>query len=135
MNTQRHDTRRRRPKGFTLIELLVVITIIVILGAVVGPKLIGQTERGKEGAVIAQVKSLQTAADSYHLAHGRPISSLQDLVPEFFDEGDLPAADPWGDSYSVEKRGDGTVKISSPNYQRVKEESKNVSKADVTIGG
>lgn len=124
---EKNEKKRKKQAGFTLIELLVVITIIGILGAVVAPRLIGQTEKAKEGAVIAEVKNLQLLADTYHLNKGKPISSLQDLVPEYADE--VPEGDPWGDAYTLTTKGDGSVRISSPGYEKSKEKQKETSTA------
>jgi len=127
--------RNKRNAGFTLIELLVVITIIAILGAVVAPKLFSHSGRAKVSAAKAQMEGLQTAADSYHLTRGKPIGSFQDLVPEFFDAEDLPTTDPWGGSYSIQTRGDGSVKITCANYETEKAKLEGASGSTVTIGG
>jgi len=127
--------RRKRNAGFTLIELLVVITIIAILGAVVAPKLFGNIGRANLSAAKSQMKELDTAATSYHLAHGKPISSLQDLVPEFYDSDELPTADPWGGSYTLETRSDGSVRVASANYNAEKAKLDGNSGSTATIGG
>ena len=132
MTTER-KRRRKRNAGFTLIELLVVITIIAILGAVVAPKLFGNINKANCSAALSQMKELTTAATSYHLGHGKPISSLQDLVPEFYDSDELPTTDPWGGSYTLESRSDGSVKVVSANYAAEKAKLNGGSTA--TIGG
>ncbi len=126
----REEKRRTKPAGFTLIELLVVITIIAILGAVVAPRLMKNPEKARIAAATTQVKSLQLQADSYQLDHGKPISSLQELVSgEYLDE--LPG-DPWGGEYVVESRSDGTVRIRCPNLEQRK--AAGITKVDVDIG-
>jgi len=133
--TNERKKRKKRNAGFTLIELLVVITIIAILGAVVAPKLFGHSARAKVSAAKAQMEGLQTAVDSYHLTRGKPISSFQDLVPEFFDADELPTTDPWGGSYTFETRGDGSVKITCANYEAEKAKLEGSGASTVTIGG
>lgn len=129
------DRNKTAPRGFTLIELLVVITIIGILATFVAPRLIGQTEKANEATVKAQVQSLQTTADAYHLSHGRPISAFSDLVSAgLFDADNVPTTDPWGDPYTIERRADGTVRISSKNFERIMQEQRQAASADVTIG-
>lgn len=103
---------RRRPAGFTLIELLVVIAILGILGSVAVVRLMKNPDKARVAKVIVDVKNLQLQADSFQLDKGRPISSLQELVPDYVEQ--LPK-DPWGGDYAVEQRPDGTVKISCPN--------------------
>jgi general secretion pathway protein G len=122
--------RRRRPAGFTLIELLVVITIIAILGAVVVPRLMQNPEKARKAAALADVRALQLQADSYTLDHGRPPTSLQELVPDYLEE---VKADPWGGEYTLEQRADGTVKIRCVNLEQ--KGGLGVTRTDVEIGG
>jgi hypothetical protein len=58
------------------------------------------------------VKLLQTQADAYQLEKKKPISSLDDLVPEYME---VVPQDPWGDDYVVTIREDGTAQISCSN--------------------
>ena len=51
----------RRESGFTLIELLVVIGIIVALAAITIPLVTSFIDTGKEGALAAETKNIQTA--------------------------------------------------------------------------
>ena len=81
------------------------------------------------------MKELDTAATSYHLGHGKPISSLQDLVPEFYDSDELPTTDPWGGSYTLETRSDGSVRVKSSNYDAEKAKQDGAGGATATIGG
>ena len=55
------DTVLRQEGGFTLIELLVVIGIIVALAAITIPLVTSFTGTGKEGALAAETKNIQTA--------------------------------------------------------------------------
>jgi prepilin-type N-terminal cleavage/methylation domain-containing protein len=52
-------------RGFTLIELLVVIAIIGMLSAIILASLHTATVRGQDAARILDVKSLETALQSY----------------------------------------------------------------------
>ena len=76
------------------------------------------SEKRKKEIAISQTKELDTAATSYHLAHGKPISSLQDLVPEFYESDELPTTDPWGDFYILQKRKDTSIRIISSNLKK-----------------
>ncbi len=62
-----HPLRRRRhgEGGFTLIELLVVIAVLGILAAVVIFNVTGVSNKGNQSACSTDVKSVQTAVDSY----------------------------------------------------------------------
>lgn len=47
--------------GFTLIEIMIVITIIVLLGAIVGVSLFARRDEAKEGIAISQMRNIQEA--------------------------------------------------------------------------
>lgn len=50
-------------KGFTLIELIVVIAILGILAIIAIPRFTGMRADANEGAVIANLRTIQTAAE------------------------------------------------------------------------
>ena len=122
-------TRGARPAGFTLVELLVVIAIIAILGSVVAVKLFKKPEEAKVAAALAQIQNLQLGADNFQISRGRPINSLQELVPEDMDE--IPK-DPWGGDYTVENTSDGRAKVKCANYEAKKSL---LNRTDVSVGG
>ena len=66
-NSKRPGTRT----GFTLIELLVVLTIIALLGAVVGPQVMKHLGSAKVDATRLQIEDLGAALDLYYLDNGR----------------------------------------------------------------
>jgi prepilin-type N-terminal cleavage/methylation domain-containing protein len=57
--------RRRGEEGFTLIELLVVIAVLAVLAFIVIFNVTGVANRGNAAACATDVKSVQTAVDSY----------------------------------------------------------------------
>lgn len=61
----------RGNKGFTLIELLIVIAIIVILAAVLIPNLLGARNRAQITSLIAELRGISTAMETYSLDIGR----------------------------------------------------------------
>lgn len=71
---------RRDDKGFTLIELVIVIVILGILAAVVVFAVSGINDRGQTAACKADVKAIDTAAESYYAQKGAAATSLQDLI-------------------------------------------------------
>lgn len=57
--------RRLVRRGFTLVELLVVIIVLAVLAAIVLPKFINSSKRGKESAMKSDLKLLRNAIASF----------------------------------------------------------------------
>jgi general secretion pathway protein G len=96
-------------RGFTLIELLVVITVIVLLAALVGPRLFPKLGKGKQAAAKAQIELLGQALDQFRIDVGRYPTSQEGLGALTSNPGvgnwdgpylkkSLPV-DPWGRPY------------------------------------
>ena len=110
--------RRTRQAGFTLIEIMVVMVIIGLLMALVGPNLIGRSEKAKTQAAAMQIERLGTVLDTFRLDIGRyPTTQegLQALVqrPSGLERWDGPylnqgvPKDPWDRPYTYRSPGDG----------------------------
>jgi len=61
--------KQHQQKGFTLIELLIVIAIIGILAAIAIPNLLNAVQRGKQKRTMADMRTLATALEAYHVDH------------------------------------------------------------------
>ncbi|MBR1587860.1 MAG: prepilin-type N-terminal cleavage/methylation domain-containing protein [Kiritimatiellae bacterium] len=61
--------RKQMKKGFTLVEIMIVVAIIAILAAVAIPNFIRYRNDSRTAACIANMKQLQTAAESYLTKH------------------------------------------------------------------
>jgi len=105
-------TRRRSGEaGFTLVEILVVITIIGLIMAIVGPRVLNYLGESKVKAARIQIESLGSALDLYYLDMGRYPNSSDGLValvqrPGNAEEwngpylkGGVVPNDPWGHAY------------------------------------
>lgn len=107
--------------GVTILEVLVVLTIIALISAVVGPRLLGYLGRAKSETAQLQVTQLDQAVQLFYIDTGRfPASSegLRALIippagetdwdgPYIRDESAL--LDPWGRDYlyqDTSERGD-----------------------------
>jgi general secretion pathway protein G len=102
---------RRGEAGFTLVEILVVITIIGLIMAIVGPRVLNYLGESKVKAAKIQIESFSSAIDLYYLDMGRyPTSgdglaalverpgNAQEWNGPYLKGGVVPN-DPWGHSY------------------------------------
>ncbi|MGB9620488.1 MAG: prepilin-type N-terminal cleavage/methylation domain-containing protein [Armatimonadota bacterium] len=72
--------RARRRRGFTLVELLVVIVVLAVLAAIVLPKFMNSSRRGKESALRSDLKLLRNAVSLFQADTGAYPKTLADLA-------------------------------------------------------
>ena len=123
MNRHLHRQKRKRIRsggeaGFTLVEILVVITIIGLIMALVGPRVVGYLAESKVKASRIQVESFASALDLFYLDVGRYPSSSEGLAalaqrPGSVEpwngpylRGGLVPSDPWGRPYVYRSPGE-----------------------------
>lgn len=110
-NAPSRSRRRKTEGGYTLVELLVVITIIGLIVALVGPRVLGYLGDSKVKTAKIQIQGFSSALDLFYLDAGRyPSSSegLNALVQRpgnvstwngpYLKGGTVPL-DPWGKAY------------------------------------
>ncbi|HLH87361.1 MAG TPA: type II secretion system major pseudopilin GspG [Xanthobacteraceae bacterium] len=117
-----HDRRRRRARqgeaGFTLVEILVVITIIGLIMALVGPRVLNYLAESKVKAARIQVESFASSLDLFYLDNGRYPTTSEGLVAlaqrpggadswngPYLRSGTVPN-DPWGHPYIYRSPGE-----------------------------
>jgi general secretion pathway protein G len=110
--------RRRGQAGFTLVEILVVITIIGLIMALVGPRVLNYLGESKVKAARIQVESFASSLDLFYLDAGRYPSTSEGLVSlaqrpgavnawngPYLRTGAVPN-DPWGHPYIYRSPGE-----------------------------
>lgn len=114
---RRPRARRRAQRGFTLIEILVVITIIGLIMALVGPRVLNYLSESKTKAAKIQIESFSGALDLYFLDNGRYPTSSEGLNALVHAPGNLATwngpylkgstvpPDPWGHPYVYRSPG------------------------------
>jgi general secretion pathway protein G len=127
--TQRLHRRRRvrsGEAGFTLVEMLVVITIIGLIMALVGPRVLNYLAESKVKAARIQVESFSSSLDLFYLDNGRYPTTSEGLAALAqrpgaaeawngpYVRGGLVPNDPWGHAYIYRSPGEhGTYDIVS----------------------
>ncbi len=105
------DIRWSRKSGVTILEVLVVLSIIALIAAVVGPRLIGYLGRAKTETAALQVDQLRQAVQLFYIDVGRYPSDSEGLsvlvtAPAGeaawsgpYMDTDEAIVDPWGRDY------------------------------------
>jgi len=120
--TGRLHHRRRRVRsgeaGFTLVEMLVVITIIGLIMALVGPRVLNYLAESKVKAARIQVASFSSSLDLFYLDNGRYPTTSEGLAALAqrpgaaeawngpYVRGGLVPNDPWGHAYIYRSPGE-----------------------------
>jgi general secretion pathway protein G len=114
---------RKRPahfaeRGFTLVEMLVVITIIGLIMALVGPRVLNYLSDSRVKTAKIQIQSFASALDLFYLDAGRyptssegldalvrPVAGLGAWNGPYLKGGTVPN-DPWGNRYVYKLPGE-----------------------------
>jgi general secretion pathway protein G len=116
--SRRRRASRHGESGFTLVEILVVITIIGMIMALVGPRVLNYLSESKIKAARIQIESFSSALDLYYLDVGRYPSTSEGLAGlaqqpggvqgwngPYLRSGSVPN-DPWGHAYVYRSPGE-----------------------------
>jgi len=117
-----------KTKGFTLIEMLIVIAVISILIGIALPRFKGMQEEGNIAKAKGELRTLQTAVESYYIHNGSVYpASLVNVTTQRPQIVSSVPNDPFGASnyvystggtnlyviYSVGPAGNGSATIST----------------------
>ena len=69
-----------RKRGFTILELLIVIAVISILVGIALPRFRGMREEGLIAQAKGELRTLQTAVESYYIHNGSYPSTFPDDI-------------------------------------------------------
>ena len=110
--------RRRSERGYTLVEILVVITIIGLIMALVGPRVLNYLTESKVKTARIQIQSFTSALDLFFLDAGRYPTSSEGLAVLVrptagitawngpYLKGGVVPNDPWGKPYVYRSPGE-----------------------------
>ena len=115
---KRFRPRSEGERGFTLVEMLVVITIIGLIMALVGPRVLNYLGESKNKAARIQIESFESSLDLFYLDAGRYPSTTEGLTAlvqrpaglaswsgPYLKTGSVPN-DPWGRPYAYRSPGE-----------------------------
>ena len=110
----------KKRRGFTLIEIMVVVVIIGLLSALVGPRLMGQSDDAKRKTTFTQIAQLEQVLGLFQLDNGFYPTTNQGLEALVKQPTTPPEAlnyksggymkkvpkDPWGNAYIYRNPGE-----------------------------
>lgn len=116
--------KQQRTHGFSLLEVVVAISILVVLGGVLVPQLLGYIQRGRVQSVVEDFKAIETGMTQYFADVGS-YQPLNDIA------GFSTAQN--GKSFKHFISGDGSSDWAGPYMQRIKVESAFGGQYDIDV--
>jgi len=144
--------QERKRRGFTLVELMVVLAILVLLVAMVGPRLLGTQKKADVKATIQQIENLASCLNLYAVENRKfPTSEegLKALLEEptestigttqstsrwdgpYLDAEELPV-DPWNNAYQYEFPPTHGKRKDFPNIWSMGPDGEDNTEGDIT---
>ncbi len=119
MIRKHRQTSWSKRSGATILEVLVVLSIIAMIAAVVGPRLIGYLGKAKSETAALQIEQIGNALQLFYIDTGRYPMRSEGLGVLFvapagtagwagpYMESEDALSDPWGRAYLYEPPADG----------------------------
>ncbi len=106
----------KKRKGFMLLELIIVIAIVGILAAVAVPNLVGMTNEAKVAKIQADLSTIGTAVEIYHVKVGTYPGDLSVLAANnaYLMKVPDPPAD--AGAYTLGNKGEVTCTFNGVTY-------------------
>ena len=108
VTTLRRRRRLRVEAGMTLLEILIVLAILaLVMGLLIGPRILAQFEQGKAG--VAHSTAVKLASEAYPQWSMKPSNqgkcpTTEDLAEYVNQKASFK--DPWGNPYVIKCGGD-----------------------------
>lgn len=91
--------RKHRNGGFTLVEIMIVLAILVLLLAMVGPKLLKTQEKADLKITVTQIKNIEKALDLYKVDNRNYPTTEEGLKALVEKPADEARSANWGGPY------------------------------------
>ncbi len=103
--------------GYSMIELLITLVLIGVIAAIAISNLIGAHDKARQGATVADMRSIASAIETYVIDVGRlpdPAGDFTDLeaILTPYQASVVPTHDHWGNLYSYTRVDDDYTLIS-----------------------
>jgi general secretion pathway protein G len=138
--------RKRKHDGFTLVEIMIVLAILVLLLAMVGPRLLKTQEKADLKITVTQIKNVEQALDMYKVdnrAYPSTEEGLKALLQRpadearaanwegpYLSEATLPV-DPWGNAFRYEYPPTKGMNTDEPNIWSAGPDGKDDTEDDI----
>jgi len=90
-------------KGFSIVEAMISLAILVIIASIAVPQILAGVNRSNQRRVMADMRNIATANDTYRLEYGRYAERLQDLEGGFMNP--VPLRDAWENLFEYQVFG------------------------------